>query len=133
MICVDSSVWIGRLRNQTTAQVSLLEHLILTRDDQILVGDLIVLQLLQGARDDRHAARLERALRMYRLASMMNETMATLAASHYRLLRAKGYVIRKTIDLVIGTFCIANGHVLLHDDRNFDPMASHLGLRVLTF
>jgi predicted nucleic acid-binding protein len=133
VICVDSSVWIGRLRNQTTAQVSLLEHFIRTRDDEILVGDLILLTLLQGAGDDRHAARLERALRMYRPASMMNDTLAALAASHYRLLRDKGCTIRKTIDLIIGTFCIAHDHILLHDDRDFDPMVTHLGLRVLTF
>jgi predicted nucleic acid-binding protein len=133
VICVDSSVWIGRLRNQTTAQVNLLEHLILTRDDQILVGDLILLELLQGARDDHHASRLESALRTYRLGSMMNDTLATLAASHYRLLRDKGCTLRKTIDLIIGTFCIAHDHILLHDDRDFDPMAAHLGLRVLTF
>ena len=38
--------------------------------------------------------------------------------------------VRKTIDVIIGTFCIERGHVLLQDDRNFDPMASILGLRV---
>jgi hypothetical protein len=39
--------------------------------------------------------------------------------------------VRKTIDLLIGTFCIVNDCVLLHCDRDFDPMTRHLGLRVL--
>ena len=49
-------------------------------------------------------------------------------ARHYRQLRSKGITVRKTIDLVIGTFCIANGHSLLHADRDFEPMEEHLGL-----
>jgi predicted nucleic acid-binding protein len=30
--------------------------------------------------------------------------------------------VRKTIDLLIGTFCIERGHRLLHDDRDYAPM-----------
>jgi len=37
--------------------------------------------------------------------------------------------VRKTIDLLIGTYCIAMDCILLHSDRDFDPMARHLGLR----
>jgi predicted nucleic acid-binding protein len=32
--------------------------------------------------------------------------------------------------MIIGTFCIEGGHTLLHDDRDFGPMAQHLGLQV---
>jgi hypothetical protein len=43
-------------------------------------------------------------------------------------LRGEGVTIRKTIGLVIGTFCVAFKHKLLHDDRDFGPMERHLGL-----
>jgi predicted nucleic acid-binding protein len=99
-------------------------------DDLILIGDLILLELLQGARDDAHAARIERDLRCFTIISMLNENLATEAARYYRRLRALGVTIRKTADMIIGTFCLMGGHSLLHDDRDFEPMASHLGLRV---
>ena len=50
------------------------------------------------------------------------------AATNHRRLRALGVTIRKTVDLVIGTFCIERGHTLLHADRDFEPMQRHLGL-----
>jgi predicted nucleic acid-binding protein len=51
------------------------------------------------------------------------------SAQNYRLLRGRGVTVRKTIDVLIATFCIRSGHVLLHTDRDFEPMAEHLGLR----
>ena len=44
-----------------------------------------------------------------------------------RLLRRHGITIRKTIDVIIGTFCIERGHALLHSDRDFEPMERFLG------
>jgi predicted nucleic acid-binding protein len=128
MIVVDSSVWIAHLRNAETAGVAKLRNL--DGDDDILVGDLILLEVLQGARDDQHAALIERNLRQFAIAPMLGEALASQAARNFRLLRAKGITIRKTADVIIGSFCIAGGHALLHDDRDFDPMVEHLGLRV---
>jgi predicted nucleic acid-binding protein len=61
----------------------------------------------------------------------LNPELAIAAAKSYRLLRSEGITIRKTIDLIIGTFCIAHGHTLLHDDRDFGPMEAHLGLKII--
>ncbi|WP_425070015.1 hypothetical protein [Rhizobium tumorigenes] len=47
-------------------------------------------------------------------------------------MREKGITIRKSIDLITGTFCIEEGHSLLHHDRDFAPMRDHLGLKVVT-
>jgi hypothetical protein len=55
---------------------------------------------------------------------------AVRAARNYRTLRGLGIKIRKTADIIIGTFCIENHHLLLHDDRDFLPMERHLGLMV---
>jgi predicted nucleic acid-binding protein len=33
--------------------------------------------------------------------------------------------------VIIAAFCIRHDHMLLHSDRNFEPMPEHLGLRTL--
>ncbi len=131
MIVVDSSVWIAQLRAQATPAALRLRSIVEEDDDRILVGDLILLEALQGARDEALAARIERNLRSYPIAPMLDEAIAVEAARNYRVLRARGVTVRKTIDLIIGTFCLVGGHALLHDDRDFDPMAAHLGLLVV--
>jgi hypothetical protein len=127
VILVDSSDWIARLRGQRTPAVARLEAA--ARREPLLVGDLILLEILQGARDESHAARIERALRAYTLVALLDVDLASRAAGDYRRLRELGIAIRKTADIVIGTFCIEPGHVLLHDDRDFGPMEKHLGFR----
>lgn len=128
MILVDSSVWIALLRRQQTLATIRFEAL--AKTEIILVGDLILIEVLQGARDDIHAARIEQQLRNYATVSLLDADLARRAARNFRVLRALGITIRKTVDLIIGTYCIEHGHHLLHADRNFDPMATHLGLQI---
>jgi len=129
VIVVDSSVWIANLRNTVSEPVRVLRSLF--EQELLLVGDVVVLEVLQGARDEAHAIRLARDLNAFDIVPMLGERIAAQAARNYRTLRSKGITIRKTIDLIIGTFCIEHGHTLLHDDRDFEPMRAHLGLQVL--
>lgn len=129
MILVDSSVWIDHLRGHRTAATAKLE--IAARREPLLIGDLILLEVLQGARDEAHAARIERGLRQYAVAPLLDADLAPLAARNYRQLRSLGVTVRKTADIIIGTFCIERRHALLHDDRDFAPMEQHLGLMVV--
>jgi len=129
IVLVDSSVWIALLRGAHTAQTERLRSI--APPDQIVVGDLILLEILQGARDEAHAARIERDLRAFPIEPMLGEALAVRAAAHYRALRRAGVTPRKTIDLVIATFCLARNYALLHADRDFGPMQAHLGLRVV--
>ena len=128
MILVDSSVWIARLRGETTPATAKLAAAVMR--EPLLVGDLILLEVLQGARDEAHASRIERDLRQFAVVALLDAELAIRSARNYRRLRSKGATIRKTADLVIGTFCIERGHRLLHDDRDFAPMEEHLGLMV---
>lgn len=125
-----SSVWIANLRGLDTPAVRTLRSRTRADSGSILVGDLILLEVLQGARDEANAARIERNMREYAVVPMLDDAVAVQAARAFRALRAKGVTIGKTADLIIGTFCIAYGYELLHDDRDFEPMATHLGLRV---
>jgi predicted nucleic acid-binding protein len=99
--------------------------------EMLLVGDLVLAEVLAGARDDAHAAAIERELRRVAVVAMLDDRLAVLAAKNHRNLRAIGITVRKSIDLLIGTFCIEAGHELLHDDRDFEPMHAHLGLKTL--
>ena len=126
MILVDSSVWITHLRGSRTHATAKLEAAV--RREPIMVGDLILLEVLQGARDEAHAARIERGMRRFALVSLLDADLAPRAARNYRKLRELGITIRKTADIIIGTFCIENRCALLHDDRDFAPMEEHLGL-----
>lgn len=129
MIVVDSSVWIANLRNLDTDAVHRLKTI--EEPTRIIVGDLILLEVLQGTRDKAHAARIERDLRQFVVVPMLNPALAVRAAANFRVLRGLGITVRKTIDLIIATFCIENDHDLLHHDRDFTPFAKHLGLRTL--
>jgi predicted nucleic acid-binding protein len=57
--------------------------------------------------------------------------VALKSVDNYRYLRKRGVTIRKTIDMIIGTFCIEMNSPLLHQDRDFDPMEKHLKLKVV--
>lgn len=128
MIVVDSSVWIAHLNGRENSATARLRAL--ASNQPLLVGDLILLEVLQGARSEALAARIERGLRRYAIVPLLDDHLASSAARNYRALRALGITLRKVADLIIGTYCIERGHALLHDDRDFDAMQKHLGLLV---
>jgi hypothetical protein len=129
VILVDSSVWIAQLKGRTTPATVKLEAA--AAREPLLVGDLVMLEVLQGARNEAHAARIERALRQYVVVPLLGADLAPMAAHNYRRLRELGITVRKTADIIIGTFCMEYRHTLLHDDRDFTPMQKHLGLKVV--
>ena len=126
MTVVDSSVWIDFLKGHNSRQVQRLHALLGSAD--IVVGDLMLCEILQGLETERAAAEVETLLRNFAIVAMAGEAIAVAAARNYQSLRRRGITIRKTIDLLIGTWCIENGRPLLHNDGDFHPMARHLGL-----
>lgn len=126
MIVVDSSVWISFFNGKETPQTLKLREVL--GIEPLLVGDLMLCEVLQGARTESQARRLEKVLRAFELVPMLNDEIAVTAARNCRALRDRGVTVRKTIDVIIGTFCIVGGHKLLHADRDFEPMERYLGL-----
>jgi predicted nucleic acid-binding protein len=97
----------------------------------MLVGDLVLCEVLRGIPSSREHAAVREILLGFELVTIGGVDLALEAADAYRTLRQWGVTVRKTIDLLIGTWCIVNNCALLHSDRDFDPMARHLGLRAL--
>ncbi|AIT06846.1 MULTISPECIES: PIN domain nuclease [Sphingomonas] len=128
MILVDSSVWIDKLAHRRTVQTEVLEALILAEQD-IGVGDLMLVEVLQGTRDVRAYRHAEALLAEFDMVQISDHHVAVAAARHYRHLRGLGITIRKTIDTLIATRCILDRLPLLYSDRDFDPFVQHLGLR----
>lgn len=126
-LAVDSSVWVDFLRGAATDQAQLLHKALVTR--RIILGDLVYLEVMRGVADG-DSARVRRQLEAYGIVAFGGEELAVLAAKHYALLRTKGVTVRKTIDMLIGTWCMVNRVPLLHSDRDFDPLEEHLGLQV---
>lgn len=97
----------------------------------VLVGDLIVIEVLQGFRTEGGFRKAQAVFANFEVSSMVGRDIAIAAAHNYRSLRQRGITPRSTIDTIIATFCLLNGHDLLHDDRDFDAFEKHLGLQVV--
>lgn len=129
MILVDSSVWIGYFNGKITYQTDWLDSAL--GREIIIVGDLILAEVLQGFKDDRDFHTAKELLSHFQFMEMLGQELAVKSAENYRLLRKNGVTVRKTIDVMIGTFCIHNNLSLLHDDQDFDPLAEHLKLKTI--
>ena len=130
MILVDSSVWIDYFNGHRTWQTNLLDNLI--SDVPIIIGDLILAEILQGFRSDNDYESAKSYLSYLLFRQLGEYQVAVQSAQNYKIIKKKGVTVRKTIDVIIGTYCIMEGLPLLHDDRDFDPMVSHLSLKILS-
>jgi predicted nucleic acid-binding protein len=126
VIVVDSSVWIDFLNGRNAPHVRRLRAVLGT--DEVIVGDLMLCEVLQGLGSERAAQEIEALLRRFEIVPMAGDAIAVAAARNFRYLRSRGITVRKTIDLLIGTWCIENRRPLLHNDSDFHPMARYLGL-----
>lgn len=127
MILVDSSVWIDFLNGNDTEQANFLDRAI--GKYEILIGDLIFMEVLQGFKKEKDFIQVKHFLEEFPFFILAGKEMALQSALNYRTLRVNGVTVRKTIDVLIGTFCIEKGVSLLHSDKDFEPMIEYLGLR----
>src|SRR5882757_378669 len=129
MIIVDSTVWVDYVNGKTNEETRLLEARI--GREQIGLRDIIFFEVLQGLRSEKEFEAVKAKLSEFSIFPTGGTEMAVGTAMNYRKLRTQGFTVRKTIDCWIATFCLHEGHELLHRDRDFDPFESELGLRVV--
>ncbi len=128
MTVVDTSVWIDYVNGINTPQVLILDYLL--ENERIVTGDLILAEFLQGFKHEKDVQKAKAMMELLEYYDFVGKDIAIKAADNFRLLRKKGITVRKTIDVLIATFCIEHGFYLLHNDKDFDSMETVLDLKV---
>ena len=128
MIFVDSSVFIDYFNGINNWRTDELNALL--GNELVITGDYILAEVLQGFRNDKDYKIAKEIMQSFPCFNICNEELAIKSAENFRYLRTKGITIRKTVDLIIGTFCIEYDIELLHNDRDFEPMGQYLNLKI---
>ena len=126
MIIADTSVWIDYFNGIVDSYTDELDKQL--NEGNVVLGDLILLEILQGIKSDKEYNKTKMILETLDQYEMLGHNMVTRCANNYRQLRKQGMTIRKTADVIIATFCIENKIPLLFTDRDFKPFVEHCGL-----
>ena len=126
MILVDTSVWIDYLNGHANKFTDRLDAALF--NGEVVVGDLILLEILQGIKIDKDYKRVKAMLSRLDQYEMLGHSAVERYAENYRYLRKRGVTIRKTTDVIIASFCIDNRLPLLFSDRDFIPFVKNIGL-----
>lgn len=127
MILVDSSVWIDFFNGTQCIQTDKLNEILGL--EEIVIGDLILAEVLQGFRSDADYKTAKNILTSLVVYDLLGKELAIKSANNFRKLKKKGITIRKTADVIIATYCIENKIPLLFTDRDFIPFVDNLGLK----
>ncbi len=127
MILVDSSVWIDFFNGTVNAETDKLNEILGL--EEVVIGDLILAEVLQGFRSDTDYKAAKNVLASLTVHDLLGKELAIRSADNFRKLRKTGITIRKTVDVIIATYCIENKIPLLFTDKDFVPFVKHLKLR----
>ena len=129
MVIVDTSAWVEYFRNGLPTVVSKVDRCL--DQDLVGIGDLVYCEVMQGIRSPRHRTEVSSLLLSLPHFNMVGFHIAEKSAANYRFLRSKGVTVRKTIDVLIGTFCAEHGFQIVHHDSDFNLMAQHIELDII--
>jgi predicted nucleic acid-binding protein len=129
IVIVDTTVWIDFFGGLESPHVSALESLIRNKHDISTCG-VILTEVLQGIRKEKEYKATKERFDSFIFLPMTHATFVR-AAEIYRFIRRKGLTIRKPIDCMIASVAIEHDIQLLHNDRDFDPIEEHCGLKTL--
>lgn len=129
MILVDTSAWIEFLR-ATGSEAHLRLRSALEDSVELAATDVIVMELLAGARDDAGRDRLRRLVYGLEFLAVEGPGDYEQAAELYRRCRRGGETPRKLSDCLIAAVAIRTGAELLAADADFEAIARHASLRL---
>jgi len=129
LILVDTSAWVEFLRATGSPTHVRLRDL-LQGDQALATTEIVVMEVLAGARDPAHLDRLRRVV-LGRCEVLAGRGLADYeeAAAIYRRCRGRGATIRRLNDCLIAAIAIRADVPLLHSDQDFDQIARHCRLR----
>jgi predicted nucleic acid-binding protein len=130
MILVDSSVLIDHFRGTTNPQTEQLRRWLSGQDvtPDIGVADLVVFEVVRGFSTPQAQARARDLLLALEVVEIGGLDNSLRAAKLYQQLRRTGRTVRSPIDVLLASYCITNGHTLLHRDADFEPLKTLGGL-----
>lgn len=130
MILVDSSVWIDHFRGMANPQTFQLQRWLAGLDgpQDIGVADLVVFEVVRGFSTPKAQARACDLLLALDVVDIGGLDNGLQAATLYRRLREQGRTVRSPIDMLLASYCITHGHVLLHRDADFESLKTLGGL-----
>jgi predicted nucleic acid-binding protein len=124
---VDTSAWAEFLRGTGSDTHRVVRHL-LESEVPLHTTDVVVMEVLAGARDDDHHQRLRRLLARCEHLPVAGLASYEAAAGLYRACRQAGETVRALTDCLIGAVALSAGVAVLHNDRDFDILAQHAGV-----
>lgn len=130
MMIIDTSAWIEFFNEKSNFPTIKKTVKYCLENEYVGIGDLIYCEILQGIKYEKDLVKVKTLLSGLQKYNMVNFELADLSTANYRLLRKKGITVRKTIDMLIGSFCIQKGFQLVHNDSDFSVIEEHLGLNV---
>ena len=130
-ILVDTSAWIDFFNGiSSSPRVSLRK--LLEAEEEICISNYILTETLQGFKDDKEFKAAKKHLLNLPILGLAFPELYISAAQLYRTCRKRGITIRKTADCLIAQTAIEHGVPLLHNDKDFDRIASVSSLQIFS-
>lgn len=122
-ILVDSSVWIDFFNGTSSPFRSCLRNL-LEKEEEVCISDFILTEILQGLKSDKDFALAKSHLLDFPILRVSSPDSYIKAADLYRSCRKQGLTVRKTVVCLIAQTALEHQASLLHNDRDFEHIAS---------
>ena len=122
MILVDSSVWIDFFRGERLASSAALAQCLGDASVEVGMADLVLFEVMRGFREGKLMREAEKLMRALPQVEIGGSEQVLKAAERYRRLRVQGRTVRSPIDVLLASYCMTHGHVLLHRDADFESL-----------
>ncbi len=129
MVLIDSSAWIEFLRDRPGRVTELVDQAL--RDDEAAITDAIILEVLAGARPHEVADARRLLWGCDYLGTWPRDDWES-GASIFRRCRAQGFTPASLTDCLIAAVALRRDVAVLHHDADFDGIAVHTDLKVLS-
>jgi predicted nucleic acid-binding protein len=129
LILVDTSAWVEYLR-ATGSDVDRHLDSLLRSDERLAVTEVAVMEVLAGARDDRHSGKLSALLARCDLLALSGVGDYERAAELFRHCRRAGETPRALLDCLVAVVAMREGVPLLQLDSDFEAIARHAALEL---
>lgn len=124
MTLIDTSAWVEFLRDTGTPVCEEVDRLL---GFDIAITDPVLMEVLAGARGERHLRELRGLLGRARMLRCDGSDFE-MGAALFRVCRRGGETVRRTIDCLIAAVAVRHGVPILHADADFDVLARHTHL-----